>query len=833
MTLYRFAIENTLMFALLFAGIWLVKRLLHKRLSPVMHYMIWAVVVLKLLVPVTLPSEVSPWNLLPVQTTVQDIQFAHASSGAQPRLLSNIGSLSTAGGKDTGVDYSSQTTAGVAQSPSAQSSTKQAKGLGIDDLILLLWLCGAAATGVTLWFRYRKLGLIVRSNGAEDAPPTVQKELAKMRLRLGIRTPVRAVLQTNLPVPAVMGFVKPVIVLPKGIETDRINLQNALLHELSHVKRGDLLALRLMNMLSVVYWFNPLVWFCFKLIRSDMETACDSAALKLLGEDRRIDYIKTVLLFAGPGQMPLTHAAMSINDGSMVMKKRIERMYLRSKTGIKAKATAVLLALLIASAGFTTACQPNPTTPPVVGKGDLQNNITAAPTGNNQPEAGQHVQLSAQQGKLSVNIDAKLEAPGTDKMPVEMVIPHGFSQNQADNFIKVLFQGKPAYGIKDYLTKSELTKMIIELKSQLSKMKKSDKDYAAMESSIQDYESQVASAPDKYSEQPDSGKFKTNKGGQGQSINLTATVRKGITASINIMVSQSGKSCSLWFTNKKENDSYLNQEYQLAGQPKGVKMSLEDAKALAEKTVKDLGSDLKLAQCSLAMSHNSSETGNGESTGKQAYMFMFTREVNGVLTTYEQDPGGNISQDEADKINSGSADYAETHAYERIVMAVDDSGILELQWSSPDEPKQTVSDNAKILTLDQAVETFKQQFFIHNALVNSKDYGASEPGKMSMADAGKNLRAQGIYSKNFIGDDKDITACTYTIDRVVLGLSRVAVKDNPNEFMIVPVYDFFGSVKVDYTKKSGYPEFISTDANVSFLTINAIDGSIIDRSLGY
>jgi hypothetical protein len=168
-------------------------------------------------------------------------------------------------------------------------------------------------------------------------------------------------------------------------------------------------------------------------------------------------------------------------------------------------------------------------------------------------------------------------------------------------------------------------------------------------------------------------------------------------------------------------------------------------------------------------------------------------------------------------------------------MAIDDSGIVELQWTSPDRLLDTVSSDVQTISIDEAMQTFEKQFFIHNALLSKSDVKPIDVKGEAVAppDNAKYMRDAGIFTTESIGYGEDIKTCTYTIDRITLGLTRIAVKDKPDEFMIVPAWDFFGTVKVDYTPESGYTGFVTSDAYKSFLTINAIDGSIINRSYGY
>ena len=73
-----------------------------------------------------------------------------------------------------------------------------------------------------------------------------------------------------------------------------------------------------------------------------------------------------------------------------------------------------------------------------------------------------------------------------------------------------------------------------------------------------------------------------------------------------------------------------------------------------------------------------------------------------------------------------------------------------------------------------------------------------------------------------------------TENSVMLGLMRIMEKDNPDTGLLIPVWDFFGDVTVEHTDDSGQKRTdISTDSYQSLLTINAIDGSIIDREIGF
>jgi len=82
-------------------------------------------------------------------------------------------------------------------------------------------------------------------------------------------------------VPLTWGVIKPVVILPADAKNwSRDQCSSALFHELSHIKRGDFLVKILARFSCALYWFNPLSWFVFKLMRKEQEKACDELVLK-------------------------------------------------------------------------------------------------------------------------------------------------------------------------------------------------------------------------------------------------------------------------------------------------------------------------------------------------------------------------------------------------------------------------------------------------------------------------------------------------------------------------------------------------------------------------
>lgn len=125
--------------------------------------------------------------------------------------------------------------------------------------------------------------------------------------------------------PIIVGLFKPCIYLPIHLISDfnAVDMRYILLHELQHYKHKDAIASYLMNLFGVLYWFNPLVWYALKEMRSDREVACDTSVLKLLNENDYEDYGDTLINFAEKISLSPFPFAAGISGNMKQMQKRI------------------------------------------------------------------------------------------------------------------------------------------------------------------------------------------------------------------------------------------------------------------------------------------------------------------------------------------------------------------------------------------------------------------------------------------------------------------------------------------------------------------------------
>lgn len=150
--------------------------------------------------------------------------------------------------------------------------------------------------------------------------------------------------------PVIAGLFKPCIYLPIHLISDynANDIRYMLLHELGHYKYKDVLSNYIMNIIIVLYWFNPFVWFSLKEMKNDREVACDTSVLKLLAEDTYEDYGRTLINFAEKVSLTPFPFATGIGGNMKQMKKRIINIANYHPASFRKKLHSTLTYIMIA-----------------------------------------------------------------------------------------------------------------------------------------------------------------------------------------------------------------------------------------------------------------------------------------------------------------------------------------------------------------------------------------------------------------------------------------------------------------------------------------------------
>ena len=279
-----------------------LRRALKDRLIPEARLCLWAVCLFRLLTPAAPESMFSLWGLFQ----------APAPQPAQtPRLYI------------------------PAQPLPAPAPQPSAPGLSWEMALGLAWLAVGLALAVRyVWSWRRTRRAVAGAIPLERDDPRYVPLPPCARLREG---PMEGA-------PLTFGAVRPTVVLSPGLEGDE--LECVLAHEGVHAARRDNLWHYAMALALAVYWWDPAVWLMSRLLRRDIELACDRAALNKLGAERRADYAQALVTLATQGSGP----AFCQTFGRKAVEERILSIMKFKKTSIIGVIFTLTLVLAVTAA---------------------------------------------------------------------------------------------------------------------------------------------------------------------------------------------------------------------------------------------------------------------------------------------------------------------------------------------------------------------------------------------------------------------------------------------------------------------------------------------------
>jgi len=225
------------------------------------------------------------------------------------------------------------------------------------SVIVGIWCLGVLAFAwrpLLSWHTVRRL----RSVGVSPVPADVAAMLRRTADRLRVRQAVQILQSTLTRVPVVIGYLRPVILLPvsviSGVPTSQ--LEAILAHELAHVRRHDFLVNLLQTLVETLFFYHPAVWWLSHRIRVERENCCDDLAVAALGS--RVEYGRALLALEEL-RGTTTALALGVRGGSLL--DRVRRLFGRDPAERSVGAGVVvgvgLLALVIIAVGVWSSTQ--------------------------------------------------------------------------------------------------------------------------------------------------------------------------------------------------------------------------------------------------------------------------------------------------------------------------------------------------------------------------------------------------------------------------------------------------------------------------------------------
>ena len=466
---------------------------------------------------------------------------------------------------------------------------------------------------------------------------------------------------------------------------------------------------------------------------------------------------------------------------------------MRRKNRFHCMRRGIGLAGLCLGLAFGPACQPTPKTEIISQKENIEDVVSdyekgAKASGSLREQTGAPDQVSftitlSEDGTTLVAEDVPVEMPDTDKAGVVSAVRADLTQGQIQGLVEQFFDGKTAYVILP-MTKEDYMNGIKSYEEELARLTKENGDESYIESlkgQISYYQDQIKAAPSADSLKTEPVEF-VWKPGEIHSIGeeMSGENNEGdVTYRFLAAKHEAFMSLTLFQAPKAgTRPNYIAGEKDT---PVSCQYSPEEAGQMALDFLAEAGipmGGLMVIGAEPVMCVERQDEGIigyrvrlGHGAGQVAPVYA----VNRIAYT------GQESQ------NEGILPYD----YERIEAIVTDQGVTELEWENPMAEGEALADHVALMSFDQIQQIIQEQ-------------------------------AGYAWEKYMSADGMESETPTICLGKIVFGMMRVQNPDKEGEYTLIPVWDVFPINSVTEAISDG-----------SMLTINAMDGSIIDRSSGH
>lgn len=300
-------LQMSLWAAALTALICIVRAVWGRRLPKRTFRILWALVVLRMLVPLSLP-------VMKINTGIT------VPSAANTAVVQDTVVYTYINGEFT--------QAGTADHIMPQTEYKVTETADNSPSVTEIWLFTAVAVFAVFAAAHIRFRLKVR-----DAIP------AEIDFEAGLKRQVRIKLSDRIDSPLTYGIFRPVILLPKNIfSCGEKNEEYILSHELIHIKHFDVLYKLLMILAVSLHWFNPFAWVMLVLASRDIELSCDEEVV-LKENGSRSEYALTLIEM----EEKRSFGVLQNGFGGSSVKERIKAVMTAKKASVLEKTAGVLL----------------------------------------------------------------------------------------------------------------------------------------------------------------------------------------------------------------------------------------------------------------------------------------------------------------------------------------------------------------------------------------------------------------------------------------------------------------------------------------------------------
>ena len=339
--IFLFFLGISVSIGLVVIGLIFLTPFLNKRYAAKWKYLIWIFLALRLLIPF------SGANGQEVMDRMSLLKVGTNSESEENDANNPI---------DTAMPYRGIVVEIPAQmtTPIKASSENSTADITMLDIMTLVWIIGSLIFIFVHLISYSHYKRQVLKNGKMIKETRILSQIFRLKCELHINRTVCVMEYDEAESPMIIGFIKPVLVLPKEQYCSE-DLFFILKHELVHLKRGDVYLKLLFVTANAVHWFNPVIWIMQKEAVIDMELSCDERVTQGTSFALRKAYTETLLSMLHKQCVKKTVLSTQFYGGKKIMKKRFKNILIRNrkKNGISILICAVILSITL---GMLVGC---------------------------------------------------------------------------------------------------------------------------------------------------------------------------------------------------------------------------------------------------------------------------------------------------------------------------------------------------------------------------------------------------------------------------------------------------------------------------------------------
>ncbi|HFJ9493880.1 M56 family metallopeptidase [Bacillus cereus] len=343
---FDWLIETSLMASILVGFILCIKVLFRNKLSPRWQYMLWIVLMIRLLLPWSPDSSYSIYSLLSYSSSVSEVIPKNMPA------TENIVNIES----DRKVELESNSKMVTKTSePEVKVSSEKQTTFSLYKLALYVWLAGVIILAAITFLTNRRLySYIKKQPDITDEQVTTVFNRCKQSMKMKKAVSLR--LAGKIASPTVFSFFRPKVLLSKKHMKvlNKQQLQYVFYHELAHIKRNDVAVNWIMYSLILLNWFNPILWYAYFCMREDQELACDAYALTFIDKEEQIAYGHTIITLLQHYSYQVPSLA-NLSRNKRTLKRRIIMIKKFQKKSYRLSLLGVIVIVAIASLSLFNA----------------------------------------------------------------------------------------------------------------------------------------------------------------------------------------------------------------------------------------------------------------------------------------------------------------------------------------------------------------------------------------------------------------------------------------------------------------------------------------------